>query len=98
MEHAARLALAGKGFHAETDRMFCLLSTTPDLYFPQYNLAIYLDGEAVHRKRQEKDEYLRDLLVKRYGFRVLSITYSRYSKAQLDEIVKQIIQGCEAHG
>lgn len=95
MEEAVRIALTVKGYHAETDRMFCLLSSTPDFYFHKYNLAVYLDGEKVHRKRQEKDRYLRELLVKRYGFRVLSLTYNRYSKAQLNEIVQQIIQSCE---
>lgn len=39
--------------------------------FPKYNLAVYLDGEEVHRKRGEKDAMLRELLTKRFGIRML---------------------------
>jgi very-short-patch-repair endonuclease len=68
------------------------MSTTPDIYFPEKRLAIYIDGVQVHVKRQEKDETLRELLAKRYGVKVLSIPYERYSKRELERIVNTIME------
>lgn len=92
MEEAVRIALTEKGFYPETDRQFCLLTTMPDFYFAKSNLAVYLDGEKVHRKRQDKDQYLRQLLTKRYDIQVLSLSYSRFNKTELDEILHQILE------
>jgi len=95
MEHEVLIDLHKRGVHPLTNEEFCLLTTTPDYYFPNKRLAIYLDGEHVHFKRQERDKELRTLLQKRYGIRVLSIQYKRYSKKEKNRIVKQILEALE---
>jgi len=72
-----------------TDRVFPIQTTTPDFYFPRHNLAIYLDGPA-HEGREDRDEKLRDLLVKRHGVKVVSIKYKseRDAEAVLKEVLK----------
>ena len=71
------------------DRKFCLRSTTPDFYFPQQNLAVYIDGP-MHLKRQDRDEQLRALLTKYHGIRVLAIPYKRYSPKEAERIFNVI--------
>jgi len=80
------------GLFPETDKHFCLLTTIPDFYFASKKLAVYLDGEAVHKKREERDSYLRDLLEKRYGMTVLTIPYKRRTKKRRLEIVQEIVE------
>ena len=92
MEEAVRIKLEEKGLHPETDREFCLQSTKPDYYFPNKNLAIFLDGADVHRKRQDRDQALRELLTKRHNVKIVSLTYTAYSEAQKDEIVNRIME------
>lgn len=91
MEEALLLALNQKGLHPERDRQFCLRTTIPDFYFPHKNLAVYLDGEQVH-KHPEKDQALREQLSKRYGIRVLTIPYASFTKTVQDEILQQIVK------
>ena len=74
------------------DKSFPVLSTTPDFFFPDKNLAVYLDGEKVHAKRQEKDQELRRLLAKRHGVTVLTFPYKRRTKKARQKIVEQIIE------
>lgn len=62
------------GFYSESQRTFCLLHTKPDFYFHDVNLAVYLDGEQVH-KHSERDEELRRLLKKRHGCKILAYSY-----------------------
>ena len=78
------------GLFPETDKHFCVLSTTPDFYFADKNLAVYVDGEQVHRNRQERDDNLRQLLTKRHGVTVLTFPYKRRSKRVRQKIVEQI--------
>ena len=92
MEQKVLLALHEKGQHPIAHKQFCLLYTEPDYYFPDQHLAVYLDGHEVHRKREERDTELRELLAKRYGIRVLTISYKRYSKKAKREIMKQILE------
>lgn len=91
MEEAVLVKLEQKGLHPDAQREFCLRSTRPDYYFPQQNLAVYLDGE-VHRGREDRDEALRELLSKRYGVRVVTILYEGSSEATEDSIVEKIVE------
>lgn len=95
MEQAILLALNEKGIYPETQREFCLQSTRPDYYFPNENLAVYLDGEQVH-KHPDKDQALRKLLTKRFGIQVLPIPYTSFTKTTQDKILQQIIATKEA--
>jgi len=92
MEQHIRLALTEKSVSFETDKEFCLQSTTPDLWLPKRNLAVYLDGSEVHMNRRDKDEFLRELLTKRHGVRVLSITFKGTSQTEQDRVLSQILE------
>jgi len=89
MEFEVVTELMTEGLPLETEREFCLQSTTPDAYHQGKNLAIYIDGP-VHKGREERDERLRELLRKRYSCRVLVLRYEEYSKAVKEEIKRQI--------
>jgi hypothetical protein len=79
-----------------TQHPFCLQQTKPDFYFPGVNLAIYIDGQQVHQKREAKDEELRRLLEKRHGCIVRSYSYKApLTKKRLREIVEHIIDDYE---
>lgn len=91
MEEAVLVKLEQKGVHPEVQKEFCLQHTRPDYYFPQQNLAIYLDGP-VHVGREDRDEALRELLIKRHNVRVVTILYVGSSEATEDNIVQQIIE------
>lgn len=57
--------LGKMGLRLETDKKFCVLSTTPDAYVPEFEGLCYIDGAAVHSgNREDKDERLRELLQK----------------------------------
>ena len=90
MEESVLIKLEAKGLHPEVQKEFCLQRTRPDYYFPQQNIAVYLDGE-VHRGREDRDDALRMLLTKRYGVRVVSILYEGSSEVTEDKIVQEII-------
>jgi len=90
MDEAVLVELQRLGIPFEAQKEFCLQSTTPDVYLPNKRIAIYLDGEKVHRKRDERDEALRELLTKRYGIRVISIPYKRFSKSELKRVIEKI--------
>lgn len=87
------VSLTGElGLRFERQKEFCLLSTKPDFYFSDVNLAVYLDGEQVHRNREERDFELRELLKKRYGCTVRSYSYKApITKTRLNEITEQIV-------
>jgi very-short-patch-repair endonuclease len=91
MEEAVLIKLEQKGVHPEVQKEFCLQRTRPDYYFPQQNLAIYLDGE-VHKGREDRDEALRELLTKRHNVKVATILYEGSSVASEDKIVNEIIE------
>ncbi len=97
MEETMLLALQVNGIHnIVQDRQFCLLNTTPDFYFPQANLAVYIDGEEVHgAKQQDRDEQLREMLTKQHDIRVLSVSYSGNSKGEVDRVLNTILEGLQ---
>ena len=92
MELNILVKLKSLGIPVETDRSFCLQSTTPDYYLPTKNLAIYLDGP-VHEGREDRDDALRELLRKRHGIRVLSIPYK--SKSEEQRVFEEIKEAVE---
>jgi len=72
------------------DRNFCLLSTTPDIFFASENKAVYLDGQ-VHANQTDRDEKLRETLQKR-GVKVLSIAYDCTSQKETERVTDQILE------
>lgn len=52
------------------------LITEPDHTLPELNAEVYLDGPP-HKKRREKDRFIRKLLEKQYGKTVKSYDYER---------------------
>lgn len=97
MEREIREALNNAGHYPMTGKDFCVLSTVPDFFFPRVvnGLAVYLDGAEAHRKREERDQEIRELLTKRYNIRVLPIPYEKYSKAEKERIFKEILEAIE---
>jgi very-short-patch-repair endonuclease len=91
MEWEVYLELKRRGLRAEFQRSFCVMSTTPDIYFPEQRLAIYIDGP-VHRGREERDEALRELLARRHGVKVVSIPYERFSLREKRRILEEILK------
>jgi very-short-patch-repair endonuclease len=89
IEDALLTKLTELGCPFEIDRAFCLQSTIPDFYFPNKNLAVYVDGE-VHNGKQDRDETLRELLTKRHGIRVISIPYKTFTKEKVNRVFKVI--------
>jgi len=81
-----------------TDKEFCLVSTWPDQYYHEAELAVYIDQIDVHAKREDKDGWLREQLKKRYQLRdVLEFPYKRANPKQarqfaltIDERIKEI--------
>lgn len=92
METAIALRLEEEGIPFQEQTEFCLVQTTPDFFFPQKNLAIYIDGEHVHRKREAKDEFLREKLQKRHGVKAVAIVYKDNSKLSEDEIFEKLLE------
>jgi len=92
MDEAVYIELQKRGVNCEFQREFCILSTIPEIYLPEKRIAVYLDGEKVHAKRKDRDEVLRELLSKRYGIKVLSIPYKRFSKREVERIVNEILK------
>jgi very-short-patch-repair endonuclease len=67
-----------------------LKKTKPDFAWFEKRKCVYLDGEQVHWKRQEKDEETTSLLEKQ-GWRVLRISYKApLTREKLAEIISQI--------
>jgi very-short-patch-repair endonuclease len=91
MEQTILVRLNGLGKQVETDTEFCLSSTKPDFFFRNQNLAIYLDGP-VHQGKEDKDEALRDLLVKRHGIKVISISYKDFTKEEVERVLNEVLE------
>jgi len=89
MEVALAVKLQGMGLAFETDRSFCLQSTTPDYFFDKQHVAVYLDGP-VHEGKEDRDEALRELLTRRYGIRVVSLKNNGESAAELDRLAELV--------
>ena len=100
MEGQVLEALVAKGVrNIVQDRHFTLIETTPDYYFVQANLAVYLDGGDVHpidQDETDRDPRLRDMLEKR-GVKVKTISYGSTSQKETERVTNQILEwlGCE---
>jgi len=80
-----------------SQKPFCLLFTMPDFYFADINLAVYIDGEQVH-KHEKKDEELRRLLTKRHGCKILVYRYhAPLTKTRKAEIVADILDNVKGY-
>ena len=92
MEEQVISLLSEKGVrNIVQDRSFCLLTTTPDIFFPEFNKAVFLDGKAVHANHTDRDEKLRESLEKK-GIKVLSITYDSTSERETVAVGQQILE------
>jgi len=89
MSEAVFETLQQEGIPVMMEQEFCVLATKPDLYFPAHDLAVYLDGPP-HLKREERDVELRRLLQKRYGFRILELSYETFTNKALNQILSTI--------
>ncbi len=75
-----------------TQKTIILKSTIPDFQWSGKRKAIYLDGEQVHKNKENQDEEVTDLLEKR-GWQVLRITYTApLSPKKLTSILDKIQQ------
>ena len=96
MDEAVLIELQREGWNVEFQVEYCVLSTTVDLKINampdgrRVNSVVYLDGIEAHKGREDRDEQLGELLNKRYGLRVVSIPYERYSERARDEVVERI--------
>ena len=73
-----------------TQQPIILKATIPDFMWIEKRKAIYLDGEQVHRKRQEKDEEIDNLLEVK-GWTSLRISYEApLTKEKLTDITDKI--------
>ena len=91
MEEYLRVAFTEKHVPFETDQKYCVLSVKPDFVFRQANLAVFIDGEYVHKNRRSRDAYLRDLFVKRHHMRVLELTFPDNTQKSKDEILQKVL-------
>lgn len=82
--------LMAEGVKIQFGREYCLQSTIPDA--ESEDTVFYFDGP-VHVGREERDSELRELLAKRYGKRVVSISYEAYSEEAKEEVKRQVREG-----
>src|SRR5467141_617560 len=91
MEQELAIKLQDNGIHYQTQVEIPV--TIADFYFPLESrpLLVFVDGR-VHRRTAQmaKDEELRSLLRKR-GYRILELTYDRYSDKKRDQLYHQIL-------
>ena len=77
---------------ADYNRPFYKLITSADIYFSDINLAIFIDGEQVHRDKEFEDKDKRDLVAKLHGCTIRSHSYKApITKKRLAEIVEAIV-------
>ena len=76
----------------EIQKPIVVYTTIADLYFPEQKLAVYFDGEEVHKSkhRTEMDQMLRDALRKR-GYRVLELRYKRFNEKTVKKFIEEIL-------
>lgn len=88
------LSLAGLTDGMVTQRPIILKLTVPDFQWSLKRKVVYLDGVQVHRKKQEYDEEIQNMLEVR-GWQVLRVSYeaplsAKRKKEILDEIAEFI--------
>jgi very-short-patch-repair endonuclease len=92
MEQELAIKLQDNGIHYQTQVEIPV--TTADSYIPTETrpLIVFVDGRVHLGKTQAiKDEELRTLLKKR-GYRVLSLSYNNYSDNRRDELYLQVLE------
>lgn len=80
------------GWVTDDDAQLILLVTTPDLWFPEKRVAVYLDGDKVHGSihTQDRDEKITETLEKR-GVKVLRFRYhAPLTKQKLAEFMNEL--------
>jgi len=83
-------------YGAEYNYNFYKLITSADLYFPDIKLAVFIDGEQVHRNKEFSDMDKRDLVKKLYGTTNRVYSYKApITKKRLAEIVDTIVDDCK---
>ena len=92
MELDVLLLLNKKGKYPWSWKPFCIQSTEPDYFFEREQIAVYLDGEKAHAKRADRDSRIRELLEKRHGVRVVSITYRGNSHKEQQRVLNKILE------
>jgi len=91
MEQAILARLSGKDLNVMTDFEFCLQKTTPDFWFPDKRIAVYVDGP-VHVGREDRDEALRELLRKRHGVNVVTVAYVADTETERERVFNLIME------
>jgi very-short-patch-repair endonuclease len=75
-----------------TQQPIHLKTTIPDYLWPEKHIAIYLDGDQVHKEGDEWDQEVETLLEKR-GWQVLRIRYhAPLTQSAKVEITRQIAE------
>ena len=103
MEQWLLIELNKRGFHPFVDIPFVVRingrdwRTIPDFDFREVELRleVYVDGEKAHRKRQHRDEQIRQALLEQYMVDVLSITYRGNSKREKSRVLNKILEAVE---
>ena len=92
MERMVESRLNRRGYHPYTSYGFFLSYKEVDGYFLDEKFVYEIDGEQVHRNREEKDLRLRSRIEKLYGVKVHPYSYhSPPTKKRADEITAEII-------
>lgn len=69
------------------------VDTLPDITLLDYDLLIYVDGWHVHKNREARDSWMRQLLTEQYPHvKVLVCRYKRYSEKRCRQIVNEIVE------
>lgn len=90
-------SLNNRGFFPGTQKEFKKLITSADFVFEDIRLAIFIDGEQVHRDHEESDADKRDF-VRKQGYKVRSFSYKApITKTRLKEIVETIIDDVKGY-
>ena len=85
-----------KCWGADYNKPFYKLITSADFYFSDINLAIFIDGEQIHRNKEFEDKDKRDRVAKLYGCTVRAYSYKApITKKRLAEIVDLIVDDAE---
>lgn len=94
-ENEIRDELAIKGYMPETQHRFYKLVTSADFWYPNIRLAIFLDGEQVHKDKEFEDMDKRDFVRSR-GCTVRVFSYhAPMSQKRKKEIIAKIIDDYE---
>jgi very-short-patch-repair endonuclease len=72
-----------------------LQKTTPDFWFPDKRIAVYVDGP-VHVGREDRDEALRELLRKRHGVNVVTVAYVADTEMERERVFGVVMEAVKA--